>query len=84
MRPRWPRALRLAVLDAVPGLAPRTYGRLRLPVGSWQDMAGLTTGRLPRFVKLYGDMRADLLTAARRFVTEVAVGSYPDQAHSYL
>jgi 3-methyl-2-oxobutanoate hydroxymethyltransferase len=46
-------------------------------------MAGLTTGRLPRFVKQYGDMRADLLTAARQYVSEVAAGSYPDQGHSY-
>jgi len=40
-------------------------------------------GRLPRFVKQYGDMRADLLTAAGQYVRDVAVGSYPDQAHSY-
>jgi 3-methyl-2-oxobutanoate hydroxymethyltransferase len=46
-------------------------------------MAGLTTGRLPRFVKQYGNMHVDLLTAARRYVSEVAAGSYPDQAHSY-
>jgi 3-methyl-2-oxobutanoate hydroxymethyltransferase len=46
-------------------------------------MAGLTSGRLPRFVKQYGDMRADLLAAARQYVREVAAGSYPDPAHSY-
>ena len=46
-------------------------------------MAGLTSGRLPRFVKQYGAMRAGLLTAARQYVSEVANGSYPDQAHSY-
>ena len=46
-------------------------------------MAGLTTGRLPRFVKPYGNMRDHLLAAARQYVAEVAAGSYPDQAHSY-
>jgi 3-methyl-2-oxobutanoate hydroxymethyltransferase len=46
-------------------------------------MAGLTTGRLPRFVKQYGDVRASLLTAAGQYVSEVAAGSYPDEAHSY-
>lgn len=49
----------------------------------WQDMAGLTTGRLPRFVKRYADVRATLLDAAHRYVTEVAVQHYPDPAHSY-
>jgi len=46
-------------------------------------MAGLTAGRLPRFVKPYGNMREGLLAAARQYVSEVAAGSYPDQAHSY-
>ena len=50
----------------------------------WQDMAGLTTGRLPTFVKPYGNMREGLLTAARQYASEVAAGSYPDQAHSYV
>jgi hypothetical protein len=49
----------------------------------WQDMAGLTTGRLPRFVRQYGAMRAGLLTAARQYVSDVAAGTYPDTDHSY-
>jgi 3-methyl-2-oxobutanoate hydroxymethyltransferase len=49
----------------------------------WQDMAGLTTGRLPRFVKRYADVRGTLLDAAHRYVTEVGAQHYPDPAHSY-
>jgi 3-methyl-2-oxobutanoate hydroxymethyltransferase len=49
----------------------------------WQDMAGLTAGRLPRFVKQYGNLHGDLLAAARQYVSEVATGRHPDQAHSY-
>jgi 3-methyl-2-oxobutanoate hydroxymethyltransferase len=49
----------------------------------WQDMAGLTSGRLPRFVKQYGNLHADLLAASRQYVFAVATGRYPDQAHSY-
>ena len=30
----------------------------------WQDMAGLRTGRLPRFVKQYADLHGTLVTAA--------------------
>ena len=43
----------------------------------WQDMAGLTAGRLPRFVKRYADVRGTLLDAARRYVTDVAAGTTP-------
>jgi 3-methyl-2-oxobutanoate hydroxymethyltransferase len=85
------------VLESVPAeLGGRVSATLRIPVVGigagpgcdaqilvWPDMAGLTSGRLPRFVKRYGTMRADLLAAARRYVDEVAAGSYPDQAHSY-
>jgi 3-methyl-2-oxobutanoate hydroxymethyltransferase len=45
--------------------------------------AGLTTGRLPRFVKRYADVRGALLDATHRYVTEVASQHYPDPAHSY-
>jgi len=85
------------VLESVPAeLGSRVSAALRIPtvgIGAgpgcdaqilvWQDMAGLTTSRLPRFVKPYGDMQADLLTSARRYVSEVADGTYPDRAHSY-
>jgi len=85
------------VLESVPAeLGSRVSAALRIPtvgIGAgpgcdaqilvWQDMAGLTAGRLPRFVKPYGDMRTDLLTSARRYVSEVADGTYPDRAHSY-
>jgi 3-methyl-2-oxobutanoate hydroxymethyltransferase len=85
------------VLESVPAeLSGRVSGALRIPtvgIGAgpgcdaqilvWQDMAGLTSGRLPRFVKSYADLRGDLLSAARRYVGEVAAGDYPDEAHSY-
>jgi 3-methyl-2-oxobutanoate hydroxymethyltransferase len=85
------------VLESVPaGLGQRVSEQLRIPtigIGAgpdcdaqimvWQDMAGLTAGRLPRFVQRYADMRGELLAAATRFVADVADGRYPDQAHSY-
>lgn len=49
----------------------------------WQDMAGLTPGPLPRFVKRYADV-ADVLTgAARQWADEVRSGSYPAPEHQY-
>jgi 3-methyl-2-oxobutanoate hydroxymethyltransferase len=85
------------VLESVPAeLGSRVSAALRIPtvgIGAgpgcdaqilvWPDMAGLTSGRLPRFVKPYGTMRADLLASARQYVADVAAGRYPDQAHSY-
>jgi len=85
------------VLESVPaGLGGRVSEALRIPtvgIGAgpdcdaqimvWPDMAGLTTGRLPRFVKRYADMHDGLLDAARRYAADVAAGRYPDQAHSY-
>jgi 3-methyl-2-oxobutanoate hydroxymethyltransferase len=85
------------VLESVPaGLGLRVSGALRIPVVGigagpdcdaqimvWQDMAGLTTGQLPRFVQRYAGMHETLLDAARRYAADVAAGRYPDQAHSY-
>jgi len=85
------------VLESVPAaLGRRVSEALRIPtvgIGAgpgcdaqimvWQDMAGLTTGRVPRFVQRYTDMHARLLDAAGRYAADVAAGRYPDQAHSY-
>jgi 3-methyl-2-oxobutanoate hydroxymethyltransferase len=85
------------VLESVPAeLGRRVSEALRVPtvgIGAgphcdaqimvWQDMAGLTGGRVPRFVKRYADTRSALLEAANRYVEEVASQHYPDEAHSY-
>jgi 3-methyl-2-oxobutanoate hydroxymethyltransferase len=85
------------VLESVPAeLGRRVSAALRIPtvgIGAgphcdaqimvWQDMAGLTSGRVPRFVKRYADARGTLLDAARRYAMDVASQRYPDQAHSY-
>ncbi len=49
----------------------------------WPDMAGLSPGPGPRFVKKYADLRQVLGDAARAFAAEVASGAYPDEEHSY-
>ncbi|MCE6981148.1 3-methyl-2-oxobutanoate hydroxymethyltransferase [Pseudomonas frederiksbergensis] len=49
----------------------------------WQDMAGLRTGPLPRFVKQYADMRGVLLGAARDFAVDVQAGHFPGDEHSF-
>ncbi len=49
----------------------------------WHDLLGLTTGRLPRFVKAYADLRAEIATAVKAFRSEVADGAYPAEEHTY-
>jgi len=49
----------------------------------WPDMAGLTGGKVPRFVKKYADLRAELLRAAREYADDVKDGTFPGPEHSF-
>jgi 3-methyl-2-oxobutanoate hydroxymethyltransferase len=49
----------------------------------WPDMAGLTGGRVPRFVKRYADLRGELLRAAREYADDVRSGAFPAAEHSF-
>ncbi len=49
----------------------------------WPDMAGMTAGRVPKFVKKYADLRAQLLAAAQEYATEVRQGVFPGPEHSF-
>ncbi len=47
------------------------------------DWAGLTTGRIPRFVKQYANLAGVLREAAEQFCADVASGEYPAAEHEY-
>jgi 3-methyl-2-oxobutanoate hydroxymethyltransferase len=49
----------------------------------WQDMAGMRTGRMPRFVKQYADLHAVLLQAAQDYAADVANGTFPGPEHTF-
>jgi 3-methyl-2-oxobutanoate hydroxymethyltransferase len=49
----------------------------------WQDMAGLRTGRMPRFVKQYADLHGVLLKAAQDYAADVAAGTFPGEEHTF-
>jgi len=49
----------------------------------WQDLAGLTEGPRPRFVKQYADLRSELARAVRAWDDEVRSGEYPAEEHAY-
>ncbi|PWN03084.1 3-methyl-2-oxobutanoate hydroxymethyltransferase [Nocardioides silvaticus] len=49
----------------------------------WQDAFGLRSGRMPRFVKQYADVRSVLLDAARAYDSEVKSGEFPGRDHTF-
>jgi 3-methyl-2-oxobutanoate hydroxymethyltransferase len=49
----------------------------------WQDMAGLTPGKPPKFVKQYADLRSVLTGAVQTWADEVVNGQYPAPEHQY-
>ncbi len=49
----------------------------------WQDMAGLTPGKPPKFVKQYANLRSVLGDAVSTWASEVVAGTYPDAEHEY-
>jgi 3-methyl-2-oxobutanoate hydroxymethyltransferase len=85
------------VLEMVPAdVAKRVTAELTIPtigIGAgvdcdgqvlvWQDMAGLRSGPMPRFVKQYADLRTALDGAARAFAGDVADRTYPGEDHTY-
>jgi 3-methyl-2-oxobutanoate hydroxymethyltransferase len=85
------------VMEMVPGdVAAEVTKRLEIPtigIGAgpdcdaqvlvWQDMAGLRTGKLPRFVKQYADLHGTLLGAAQDYAADVAAGTFPGPQHTF-
>jgi 3-methyl-2-oxobutanoate hydroxymethyltransferase len=85
------------VLEMVPGEVAKTVTKeLAIPtvgIGAgpdtdaqvlvWQDMAGLRTGKAPRFVKRYADLAGVLGEATRRFADEVRHGEFPAAEHTF-
>lgn len=49
----------------------------------WQDMAGLRTGKMAKFVKQYAQMRTILAEAAREYGDEVRTGAFPGPEHTF-
>jgi 3-methyl-2-oxobutanoate hydroxymethyltransferase len=85
------------VLEMVPGeVAKQITKELSIPtvgIGAgpdtdaqvlvWQDMAGLRSGKAPRFVKRYADLSGILTEATRRYADEVRSGDFPTAQHTF-
>jgi 3-methyl-2-oxobutanoate hydroxymethyltransferase len=85
------------VLEMVPGeVAKQITKELPIPtvgIGAgpdtdaqvlvWQDMAGLRSGKAPRFVKRYADLSGILTEATRRYADDVRNGDFPTAEHTF-
>ncbi|WP_431812754.1 3-methyl-2-oxobutanoate hydroxymethyltransferase [Kocuria sp. cx-455] len=49
----------------------------------WQDMLGLRTGRMPRFVKQYAQLSQIIGDAVGSYVTDVKSGRFPAEENSF-
>jgi 3-methyl-2-oxobutanoate hydroxymethyltransferase len=85
------------VLEAVPAVvAERITAALRIPVigigaGAacdgqvlvWHDLLGLGGDAVPRFVRRYADLSAEIRRALAAYASDVRSGAYPEERHTY-
>src|SRR3984885_14029443 len=85
------------VLESVPReLAARITEKLRIPtigIGAgpdcdgqilvFHDLVGLSTGHLPKFVRQYANLSADISRAVSAYCDDVRSGNFPSDAESY-
>lgn len=84
------------VVEAVPSKITEVFtSQLRIPVigiGAGpadgqvlvlHDLAGITEGRLAKFVKQYGTIGDGLLSAVKAYAAEVRSTTFPGEAHQY-
>jgi 3-methyl-2-oxobutanoate hydroxymethyltransferase len=49
----------------------------------YHDLLGLSEGHLPRFVKRYANLSAEIRDALTSYATEVRTGAFPAEEHTY-
>jgi len=61
------------------GAGPATAGQVLV----FHDLLGITTGRVPKFVKRYADVHGEMVGGVRRYVEEVRSRHFPEPDHVY-
>lgn len=61
------------------GAGPRCDGQVLV----WQDLLGISAGRVPRFVKRYAEIGAETRAALEAYVGDVRAGRFPEEHHTY-
>jgi len=85
------------VLEVIPAtLAAKVSDMLTIPtigIGAgadvdaqvlvWQDLLGLGSGPVPKFVEPYVNVRSVMASGVERWVNDVRTGGYPQERHTY-
>jgi 3-methyl-2-oxobutanoate hydroxymethyltransferase len=61
------------------GAGPQCDGQILV----WHDLLGLSSGRVPQFVKQYGDLGSAAKSALELYVADVRSRTFPDTQHTY-
>jgi 3-methyl-2-oxobutanoate hydroxymethyltransferase len=61
------------------GAGPDTDGQILV----WTDLAGLSTSRVPKFVKQYANLESQLFDAVTQWRTDITDGVFPGPEHSF-
>jgi len=61
------------------GAGPHTDGQILV----WTDLAGLSTKRVPKFVKQYAQLETQLFEAASQWKNDIIEGAFPGPEHSF-
>jgi 3-methyl-2-oxobutanoate hydroxymethyltransferase len=61
------------------GAGPATAGQVLV----YHDLLGITTGRVPKFVKRYAEIHDAMVAGVRQYVEEVRSGRFPEPDHVY-
>ncbi|MGH2975177.1 MAG: 3-methyl-2-oxobutanoate hydroxymethyltransferase, partial [Solirubrobacterales bacterium] len=61
------------------GAGPATAGQVLV----YHDLLGITTGRVPKFVKRYADIHDQMVDGVHRYVEEVRSRQFPEPEHMY-
>ena len=78
-----PVAARVTQALAIPTIGIGAGNGTDAQVLVWSDFAGLRSGKAPRFVKKYADLRGVLRDAAQAYAADVESGAFPDAEHSF-
>jgi 3-methyl-2-oxobutanoate hydroxymethyltransferase len=61
------------------GAGPATDGQVLV----FHDLLGIYSGRAPRFVRRYAEIRQQMVEGVRHYAEEVRAGDFPREEHSY-
>jgi 3-methyl-2-oxobutanoate hydroxymethyltransferase len=76
-------AARVTAASPVPTIGIGAGSAVDGQVLVWHDLLGLGSGRSPRFVRAYADLRSTITDAVGRFHEDVRTGEFPSADESY-